>query len=394
MIGRKFFGRLFFAGMIAAISAGGFAATTQAADAGGSCTHETPEPQTAVVGMPDYRMDADELPDPEELAAETVWKVYQLSIFDALSRSNDPRDLAMVTLTGFLDFDSGSQQVERREALRARAIRAAPDDVLVQWMASRATNGSAAAAAASKRLQHLEPENAAVWLDELRAAAQRKDSRGVDLALAKMSSASRFDLHYSELIKAIAETYLRFPATPYAMAMATTHEEPLPPEFMSFTQATSVTAAVGLPAFQDFINACRAVPGQTFTRATDCARIGRLLIAHGDTVLGKRFGYALLRVSRTFTDDDLFAARNDDWVYEKSQTLDTANLDAESVSASIAYQKDWIETGSEMEAMRRMVAHAGLALFPPNDWVDDQSPFSAERLRADEARLLKEAPAR
>jgi hypothetical protein len=391
MIGRKFFGQLFFAGMIAAISAGGFAADAPAADAGGSCTHETSEPQTAVVDVPSYRMDADELPDPEELAAETGWKDYQLSIFEALSRSNDPRDLAMVTLSGFLDFDSDSQQVQRHEALRARAIRAAPDDVLVQWMASRATNGSAAAAAASKRLQHLEPENAAVWLDELRAAAQRKDSRGVDLALTKMSSASRFDLHYAELIKAVAETYLRFPATPYAMAMAATHEEPLPPEFMSFAQATSVTAAVALPAFQDFINACRAAPGQTVARAADCARIGRLLIDHGDTLIGNRFGYVLLRVSRTFIDDDLLAARNDDWVYKKSQTLDTT-LDAESVNATIAYQKDWIETGSEMEAMRRMVANAGKPLTPPDDWVDDNSVFSDEKLRNDEDYFKKPHP--
>lgn len=383
MIGHKFWGQLVFAGAIAAISAGGFAADTPAADAGGSCTHETPEPQTAVVDVPDYRMDADELPDPEELARETAWKDYQLSIFEALSRSNDPRDLAMVTLTGFLDFDSGSQQVQRHEALRARAIRAAPDDVLVQWMASRATNGSAAAAAATKRLQHLEPENAVVWLDELRAAAQRKDNHGVDLALRKMSSASRFDLHYSELIKAVSETYLRFPETPYATAMAGTHDEPFSPEYMSLTQAASVTAAVALPAFQDFINACRAAPQQTFVRAADCARVGRTMVAHSDTLIGNRFGYVLLRVSRTFTADDVLAARDDDWVDEKFHTPSTEEFDAESAKASIAYQKDWIETGNELEAMRHKLARAGVALTPPSDWVDDSSLFSAKRLQAD-----------
>ncbi len=391
MIGRKIFGQLFFAGVIAAISAGGFAAEALVAETDGSCMHETVEPQTAVVDVPDYRMGADELPDPEELAAETAWKDYQRSIFEALSRSTDPRDWAMVTLPAFFDSDSGSQQVKSREALRARAIRTAPDDVLVQWMASRAPNDSAAAAAASKRLQHLEPENAAVWLDELRAAAQRKDSRGVYLALAKMSSASRFDLHYSELIKAVAEAYLRFPATPYATAMATRHEEPLSPEFMSLNQAASVTAAVALPAVQDFINACRAVPGQTFVRAADCASVGRMMVAHSDTLIGNRFGYVLLRVSRTFTDDDVLAARADDWVDEISKTLDTAESDAESVNASITYQKDWIATGSEMEAMRRRVAHSGKPLIPPEDWVDDNSLFSDERLRKDEDYFKKPA---
>lgn len=48
-----------------------------------------------------------------------------------------------------------------------------------------------------------------------------------------------------------------------------------------------------------------------------------------------------------------------------------------------SYQRDWLETGNEMEAMRRLVAGAGIALTPPNDWVDDQSPFSEERLNAD-----------
>jgi hypothetical protein len=36
-----------------------------------------------------------------------------------------------------------------------------------------------------------------------------------------------------------------------------------------------------------------------------------------------------------------------------------------------------------MEAMRRVVAGAGIALTPPNDWVDDPPPFSEERLNAD-----------
>ncbi|MBS0515615.1 MAG: hypothetical protein JSS16_09090 [Proteobacteria bacterium] len=44
-------------------------------------------------------------------------------------------------------------------------------------------------------------------------------------------------------------------------------------------------------------------------------------------------------------------------------------------------------TGNELEAMRRELVREGLPTEPPADWIDTRSPFSAERLRADETAL-------
>ncbi len=54
---------------------------------------------------------------------------------------------------------------------------------------------------------------------------------------------------------------------------------------------------------------------------------------------------------------------------------------------------DWIETGSEFESMRLAVARAGKPLTPPADWVDENSPFSPERLRNDQLAASRAASA-
>jgi len=57
----------------------------------------------------------------------------------------------------------------------------------------------------------------------------------------------------------------------------------------------------------------------------------------------------------------------------------------------ITYQSDWIETGSEVEAMRRAVARAGIPVTPPDDWTDKLSPFSEDRFKQDQAALKRVA---
>jgi hypothetical protein len=43
-----------------------------------------------------------------------------------------------------------------------------------------------------------------------------------------------------------------------------------------------------------------------------------------------------------------------------------------------------MEINSEIESMRRALARAGKPLTPPSDWIDEQSPFSAQRLHDDQ----------
>ena len=393
MIGPKFCVQVFFAGVMAAISAGSFAADTPAADAGGSCTHETPEPRTAVVDVPDYGVDADNstADDADTEAAEALWHAYQASILSALRTSSDPHDWALATLV-HVEFARESDDPDRA-ALMKHAVAALPDDAMILWIAleqGQGKNAKNTADAALQRLQYLEPDNAAVWNEVLVRATKSKDIAGEDAALARMAMSSRFDLHLADLMKRLNGAYRRNPVPDeYIRLLAKTTPE-VADQDMAGIAAAMTTYAVALPAFQHVINACRLNPttGEHAGRADYCAAIGRTMAFHADTLIANRIGFAVLRVSRTFTPDDVQNARPDDWVHRQY----TAIAGNESAAQGKAYQSDWYETGSEMEAMRRMVAHAGRSLTPPADWVDDNSLFSDERLHSDEDYFKKPHP--
>jgi hypothetical protein len=103
---------------------------------------------------------------------------------------------------------------------------------------------------------------------------------------------------------------------------------------------------------------------------------------------------AVLRVSKTFSDDDVHLARDTDWVLDRSSATMTAlesSRDPSVGDALVAYMTDWFATGNEIEAMRRAVVRSGGAVTPPDDWVDKMSPFSEKRLQQDQAALQRTA---
>jgi hypothetical protein len=405
MIGRKFFGQLFFAGLIATIFAGGFAADSLAAETkdtnpDGSCAHAIEEPQTSVVDMPDYAADVDENPaqDADAEAAEALWHAYQASIFDKLSASSDPHDWALATLV-HVDFarevDFTGSYAEGRAALMKRAVSALPDDAMIQWIAleqGQGKNAKMMADAALQKLQSLEPDNAAVWNEVLVRATISKDIAGQDAALARMAMSSRFDVHFADSMKRLTDAYRRNPVPDEYIRLASKSDSGIADQDMAAIAAAMTAYAMTLPAFQHVVNACRLNPttGEHAARAGYCATIGRTMAFHADTLIANRIGFAVLRVSRTFTPDDVQNARPDDWVYRQYTSIVSSAQD--SAEQRKAFQKDWYETGSEMEAMRRMVANADKPLTPPDDWLDDNSLFSNERLRSDEDYFKKPAP--
>jgi hypothetical protein len=110
---------------------------------------------------------------------------------------------------------------------------------------------------------------------------------------------------------------------------------------------------------------------------------------HGDTLLSQSIGFVVLRVSRTFSDEDVEAARQTDWIVQNYSDVIALNPGRVAIRDPLheaeAYQKDWVETGSETEAMRRRIVRAGLSPTPPDSWVGKAPRFSAERIQQDEA---------
>ena len=263
--------------------------------------------------------------------------------------------------------------------------------MLVQWIATRAQRDDPNAEA-RQILRRAESDNAAVWLLDLDDAMRRKDQAAANLALQKMSVSTRFDLHYAELIKALTEAFQRYARTETDTSSFREESDQPSKEAIAFFSAISIAAATALPAFQTITNACRVniSSGENVSRAGDCAAIGRLMAAHGDDFIANRIGSALLRVSHTFNQDDVEVARDQAWIYDQYASVVHDWDSPAAAGRTIAFLQDWIETGTELDAMRRAVARAGKPANPPRDWDDAQSPLSAEKVRADEVRFAKE----
>ena len=110
------------------------------------------------------------------------------------------------------------------------------------------------------------------------------------------------------------------------------------------------------------------------------------MFSRGTDLLSRRFGATILRVSKTYNDDDVRAARALDWIQKSF-----SQLEQENEAAALAELKIFAQTINEVEAMRQAVIAAGIAPIPPDDWVDDMSSFSDARLDADKARLQNDA---
>ena len=347
----------------------------------GSCSKPAQHAADSVVDVPDYATQADNANIAERSTeAARLWN----STIDSLSASNNPRDWALAAFINLLPRDG----VDRTQtaALAARAAAAAPDDVLIQSMTLAALDASSGAdtSVAAQNLQVLEPDNAAAWMNSLNTAFANKDATGVDVALEHMAAGNRFDLHYAAIASAVAEVYLRYPLAEQYRAQAQDQGWPGSDEDIALAMGSVSAAGFALPAFQNLVLACSIDPqtGKNVWRGPDCAHVGRLLAMHSNTLISKKTGFALLRVSHTYTNQDVQNARELDWLRTSWVKL-FATDPADGSALAIAQMKDWIATGNEVESMRRGLVRAEYPVSPPADWVDESSSFSAKRLQDD-----------
>lgn len=351
----------------------------------GSCSKPAEHAATTAVDVPDYASEADRADLADTSAEEAQWLQMRSSTVDALAASDDPRDWAVAALIE--PFSSDKAIKDRNKALASLAADAAPDDVLVQWLALATLHASNAAADSVpvQNLQALEPDNAAVWLDSLNAAFKSKDATGVDVALEHMAASNRFDLHYAAIARTVAQVYLRYPLAGYIRAQAQNQDWTESDEDIALIMGSALASAYALPSFQDLTLACSIDPatGKNAWRADACAQVGRLLATHGSTLISSRIGFSILRLSHTYTERDVQAARDLDWVWTGLATL-SPNDPKQASKVGIARMRDWIATGNEVESIRRGMVRAGYPVTAPTDWVDKSSPFSAKRLEDDQ----------
>jgi hypothetical protein len=371
-------------------------AACAASEAGGSCHATAPAVKNSTVDVPNYAAQPDDSPDPQAEAAQRAWSRYRDSMIAMLKSSPDPRDWALASF----GFSMGSP-IDDDHASLARAVKAAPDDPLVLWMAisvyKRARDTSNVDSLIDK-LQQAEPDNAAVWLESLQRSAINRDRAGVTAALKRMSTTSHFDNHLAEMNKLVVAAFERL-LIPDDTFEAIPAEARPNRELMPLIYGTAMANAIALPAFQYVVNACRlGASGRNADRVADCDLVGHLMKSNSDTQIGTSIGFAVLRVSQTFTDDDVREARDLDWVYEQwnqhaaKQFDEHAAMSDPSVGKEIAEREnDWLESGSEVESMRQALRRANVALIAPDDWVDKSPRFSQAQMTTDATYLTEHA---
>jgi hypothetical protein len=360
------------------IASTAFAAT----DTGGNCTAPKIAEKSSAVDVPQYISDEDTPPSPEETARARSFNDYLQSLKADLRSSPDASDWVASLLLNV----GQKNPAERDEAitLLRRATNAAPSDALTQWMVVASANSLDAddiRATAVDTLTRLEPDNAAVWMEVLTSNARHHDRAGVSKALARMSATSTTANHFPEITKRIADAMLRKPIPTALLESRETAN--ISSDSEAYTYAMAMSSAFAFPAYQHLTLACQwDSTGRNASRAQDCEQVGRQMSRQSETLLGRNIGYAVLRVSRTYTDDDVESARELDWVYQSY--VDMISAITPSPGQLKQYRSDWMEAGDETEAMRRMLVRAGVSATPPEGWTARASRFSQERVEQDE----------
>jgi len=351
------------------------------ADDLGVCSVPIAAEKTAAIDMPDYSVETDpDLPDPAQEQRERAGKAYQRAIVDMLKSSADPRDWAMLGAGFYLTDKSEHERSEIRTFLE-RAAKTDPADAQLQWLVlagTRQLNSPALASQIIDRLEADEPDNGAVWVEALARAATNHDRAGVSTALERLAMSSTVNNHFSDTIKLIAETYARIPPPDELIHSP----DNVAGESKAYVYSLAIASAFVFPAYQPLTTTCLwDETGRNAAHAPDCERAGRLMSQQSDTLLTRAIGFAVLRASHTFNDDDVKNARNQDWVSENFVKL---AMSGDAHAAEIEqYHLDWVETGNEVDAMRRRIERMDIAPTPPDDWIETNSRFSQQRIEQD-----------
>lgn len=274
---------------------------------------------------------------------------YERSVETRLRASLLPRDWILAA-----EAMSSDANPDERSALISKAAAAAPDDVLVQWLATETLPREPSRA---RRLIAMEPDNAAHWLPLLVTQVEANDIAAVDMTLAKMAAATRFDEHHRDHLLAWADAYLRYPPV-----------EEGPNDRLL---ADSVEGRLGdgpEPAFPLLSATCDPAKAGVIwaaSRRENCAAIARRMV-EGRTIDAQIVGYAILRRTgqNTPQDDTTHNARR--WLWDQWAALVPDLISDPGYSSW--WLEEWRTTGVEIEIFRHRVERGGRPTEPPPGW--------------------------
>jgi len=298
----------------------------------------------------------------EEKAAENAWADYLATVVDDLRTSADVRERALGLSVRVPREEAGA--AAKADASTTSAVpdtaladlaAANPDNAFVQWVAATQAEGNAEAVAS---LQRLQPDNGAAWTLALKSASESTE------ALHRAAQATRFDDGSGERIKLLYAAFARHPMPAGQQAPWLEHADIAQSGDATKIGAFASAMALAMSNMQvapmsKAWQACRAVDAaKDAAIAADCVAVARLMLHSQDSLVAAMFGGGMLRTLGALEGADREYARQLAWWQTSGAALQDKFGD---------YVDGYLVTGSEIEAVRRLMATVG-KLDPPADW--------------------------
>jgi hypothetical protein len=284
---------------------------------------------------------------------------YDSELEKAMVQSGSPREWSLVA--------SEVSSLSLQGALLRKAAEAAPNDWLAQWLWA---NAPAEMSGCDDRnpcpnrifaLERLDPGNAASWIPAANVAANAHDWTAADAVLARMARADRFDDYWVVSALAWAEILRAHHATTDVINTVPS------PNISDSTEGSALRLANHEKFDVGFAGLCsdHSSPRPSTERLENCAKIGRLMLRHGNSIPALYVGRRILEVSGEASSEDFAYMRVITWQLDQHSSHQLAFFTPAKLHA---YFTDFERTKSEVEAMRLQLQRDEIPLNPPTDW--------------------------
>ena len=305
--------------------------------------------------------------DPRFLESQKVLQDYLDTLRETLMSGSDPRGWIVASTMLFT-----TSEHPRDPLLVDKAREASPNDMFVQWMVTQMNADSSPAwVAAQDNLERGEPENGAVWLNALNAAAHRSDENAVDHALEQLSRSTRFDTYAMTLANEMSIALARKPMPDIDWPPEADFPK-IPAETMASLISYRLAVVMVVPATKSLTDACSLENTFSNNRRINCDVSQRLLLSKSDLFFVRSSAAHQLFDRHALTFDDNEMIRANDWVYSNwASDLGNGTAEAEARSRMIA---NFLQFGSEVEGMREYMQKSDIPMTAAADWTDRFAP--------------------
>lgn len=257
----------------------------------------------------------------------------------------------------------GNHQVKLR--LLDRAAKAHPGAADIATLAQMTCTFSKDCDDVSRgaHLHAIDPDNALAWMPALHAARAQSDATKVTDLLQRMAQSKKFGTYRLSITARVQRGLASLPLSPDPSLAKLSDAD------ARNLQASALSlSSNAIPAYQTVLRACPPNRVQSSQRRASCRQIG-LLLEQSDARIDNHIGLALHRRAAANAADyaqALATGRRLDW-----QLHQYALLPGTDAAAGVAaYMQTTLTHHGDMAGIQARLTKAGVALDPPDSWVD------------------------